>query len=94
MSTRITQRDLEAATLRLNKLTKSPEQAYAKGPDGKFKANVGAYILDGAYGGWKLARIVSDGGGQTDISSGGFVSKRELYNQIHGMINLLYSAGG
>ena len=30
---------------------------------------VGAYILDGAYGGWRLCKITNTSGGQTDISS-------------------------
>jgi hypothetical protein len=66
---------------------------WTKDEAGKLRANVGAFVLDGAYGGWKLARICSDGGGQSDVSSGGFVTKRELYDQLHGMINLLYSEG-
>lgn len=52
---------------------------------------VDSYQLDGAYGGWKLVQIVNKQGGQRDISCGGFVSKRELWNQIQAIIAYSYS---
>ena len=90
MSTRITQANLEGVVKRLNKLTDSPETPYKRVGD-KLIAQSGCFLLDGAYGGWKLARICNEGGGQDTISEGGFVSKRELYCQIHAMINFKYS---
>ena len=87
---RITQANLEGSVKRLNAMTDSPEAPYKRIND-RCVAQVGCFLLDGAYGGWKLARIVSESGGQTDISSGGFVSKRELYNQIHSLINFKYA---
>lgn len=41
-------------------------------------STVGAYCLDYAYGGVKLAQWVSEGGGQRDITCG-FNPKRETY---------------
>lgn len=79
---RITEKHLDGAVNRLNLL---------HGMDKPKWGTVGMFVLDGAYGGWKLARLVSAGGGQDDISSGGFVSKRELWNQIQAMISLHYS---
>lgn len=50
-------------------------------PDAKY-STVGAYTLDGAYGGWQLQQYVNEQGGVSVISKGGYVSKRELYNQL------------
>ena len=90
MSNRITQKDLEGVVARLNKLTDSPETPY-KRVGNKLIAQPGCFILDGAYGGWKLARICNEGGGQDTISEGGFISKRDLYYQIHALINFKYA---
>lgn len=76
-----TMRDLEAQVRRLNIMTDSPLETYKK-EDGKFIAQIGNYHLDGAYGGWKLSRICSEGGAVTDVLHCGFVSKRELSNLI------------
>lgn len=39
------------------------------------------YALDGAYGGWKVNLM--DGGCVLDtVSRGGFIGKRELFNQV------------
>ncbi len=83
---RITMKDLEGQVNRLNRITNSPMESYTKLPDGKFKANIGNYHLDGAYGGWKLGRICSEGGGVSDILSCGYVSKREIYQLIYSYI--------
>ena len=53
--------------------------------------HVGSFQLDVAYGGWKLVQVVNEQGGQSDISCGGFVSKRELWNQIQAIISYRYS---
>ena len=90
MSQRITQANLEGSVLRLNKMTGSPETPY-KRIDGRNIAQVGCFILDGAYGGWKLARITNSSGGQTNISEGGYIPKKDLYYQIHGIINFKYA---
>lgn len=76
---RITQKNLETSVAMLNRITGSPQETYTR-VDGKYRANIGNYHLDGAYGGWKLVRIVSEGGGITDVLHCGFVSKRELFN--------------
>ncbi len=82
---RITMSDLEYQVNRINELTNSPLE-YTDNTVVYFKANIGHHCLDGAYGGWKLARITSEGGGQTDISNIGFGSKRELYNFMQSYI--------
>lgn len=84
---RVTMEDLERIVSRLNKLTGMPEAPYSE-HKGKFTANIGNYHLDGAYGGWKLVQMQTDGGGIKDVLNSGFVSKRELYALI-----LAYSYG-
>ena len=74
---RITQRDLEAVVNRLNAREGFKDAKYS---------TVGAYCLDGAYGGWQLQKYVNECGGVTTISTGGYVSKRELYNQIYTLL--------
>jgi hypothetical protein len=77
---KVTQRDLEAVIKRLN--------AQAGFQDAKY-STVGAYTLDGAYGGWQLQKYVNERGGVTVISTGGFITKRELYNQVYTLLNVL-----
>ena len=48
---------------------------------------VGSYQLSGAYGGWKLEKVVNEAGGVSCASSGGYVPKRELYNQLLTLVN-------
>lgn len=81
---RITWKDLERAATRLNRAKGTPEHAYIGNV-----AQIGNYHIDGAYGGVKLVQIVSEGGGIRCISQGGYIPKRELYNQIHGMLEVL-----
>ena len=75
---RITQKDLEAVLRRIN------SKAGFEGD--KLYSKPGAYCLDGAYGGWKLAQYVNEHGGQRDITSG-FCPKKELYYQMHAFLN-------
>ena len=81
---RITQKDLVILVDRINKATNSPMASWTRnGTVGKrqagFKANIDNYHLDYAYGGVKLCQMVNNDGGIRDIS-GGFGTKRELYN--------------
>lgn len=47
--------------------------------------------LDGAVKRLNGLCGISVGGGQSDISCGGFVSKRELWNQIQAIISARYA---
>jgi len=60
----ITEKALQAQVDRLNKITNSPLKPYEL-KDGKYIAQVGNYYLDGAYGGWQLARMMSEGGSES-----------------------------
>lgn len=83
---RITQADLEAIVSRINRMTNSPLESWTKDKAGKFKANIGNYHLDWAYGGVSLDRMQSEGGGVTDVLQCGHVTKRELYNMLHSFV--------
>lgn len=83
---RITQKDLEYLVKRINEVTDSPMKSWTQTGKGRFTANVGNYHLDYAYGGVKLGRMVSEGGGVTNISDMGFGTKRELYNWMRAFL--------
>ena len=82
---RITQANLEALLARINRATGQKEEPYTETEKG-YKANVGTYVLDYAYGGVKLARLVGASGGQKDITDG-FTSKKETYYKMHAFLN-------
>ncbi len=81
MSDRITEKHLQGLVNYINELTNSPLEPWTRDEKG-FRANIGNFHLDGAYGGVQLVRMCSDGGGITQPLGGGFVTKRELYNKM------------
>lgn len=52
-------------------------------------ATVGMFYIDGAYGGWALEQIVSEGGGVRDVFRCGHVPARELYGLIRAYLTAL-----
>lgn len=86
MNDRITQKDLECLTDRINKVTDSPPTTHTKGDDGHFTPNPGNYHLSYAYGGVKLERMCNERGGVNTASTGGFGTKRELYNWMQAFL--------
>ena len=87
MSQRITEAFLNAQIKSLNKLTDSPTQCYQNGA-----AQIGNYHLYQAYGAYQLHRFTSIGGGIEDVFRAGFMSKRELSENISAFMTG-YSAG-
>ena len=89
MSNRITQKDLENILDRINLAAGTDHEGTSKGwikkEDGTFKANVGAYVLDWAYGGVRLSQITNESGGERDITGRG--TKKETY---YNMLSFLY----
>lgn len=79
---RMTRQKIDALIARLNEVTGSPAEPWTKGPDGRFRANIGNFHLEGAYGGHKLSRMVGPGGASNDPLNTGFVSLRNLYDAI------------
>jgi hypothetical protein len=53
---------------------------------GIYSANIGNYHLSGAYGGFSLHRMDTDGGGVQDVLGCGHISKRDLYDRMHAFI--------
>lgn len=86
---RMTRAKVEAQIARLNAITGSPAEPYTKGADGKFTANPGNFHLEGAYGGHKLARMATTGGGSSDPLNTGFVSWRKLHDAIDNYMRAL-----
>lgn len=84
---RITKHHLEHQVDRLNMLTYSPRE-YRNKETGK--TNINNYCLDWAYGGVKLVQVCNEQGAIRDISSGGYVTKREIYNQLQCLNTVLY----
>ena len=90
MTYRITMGMLEREVAKLNSLTNSPSTPYSKRENGKgYEANVGNYHIAGAYGGWKVERMVNPGGGITHPTGldTGFVSKRKCYENLRAFIS-------
>jgi len=83
---RITQGDLEYLVDRINEVTKSPMEPWTKQEKG-IKANIGNYHLDYAYGGVKLVRMESDGGGISVVSTGGYGTKKDLYTWMSAFLS-------
>jgi hypothetical protein len=83
MSNRITIKTLKAIAERLNTMTNSPMESYTKGADDKYHANIGHFHISQAYGGYSLHRMVSEGGGVTDIFNCGHTSSRELADRMY-----------
>lgn len=83
---RITQANLDAILLRINKMTNSPLESSSRDANGKWKANIGNYHFDHCYGGISLLRMVNEVGGCTDVFSHRF-TKREMYYQLHAFIS-------
>lgn len=92
--TRITQKHLTPMVDRLNRATSSPSKPYTRREDGTYAANVGNYHLSGAYGGWCLHRMVSDGGAVDDVFRCGHVPARDLYNRLGAFLDGIALTGG
>jgi hypothetical protein len=91
MSTRITRKHLDAKADTLNRMTNSPVES-SRTVDGKWTANVGNYHVSGAYGGYCLHRMVTEGGGASDVFSCGHISARELAGLMSAYMAGLYDA--
>ena len=92
MRDRITRDNLEYLVKKINTLTNSPQEPYSVNEDGKLKANIGNYHIDGAYGGVKMNRMSNPSGGVSAVSIGGFIPKRGLYNQLLAFISGIEAA--
>lgn len=89
---RITDRHLDMLLERINIAAGRATTMFSD--DRSRGANIGHYTIDRAYSGCQLAQIVNSGGGETNISVDGYVSKRELYNQMTMFLSGLTANGG
>ena len=81
----ITKKFLEAQIERLNRETNNPPAPYVRDGE-KFTAQIGNFHLSGAYGGYSLHRMETDGGGASDVFGSGHISKRDLSSRISAML--------
>ena len=87
----ITKKFLEAQIERLNRETNNPPAPYVRDGE-KFTAQIGNYHLSGAYGGYSLHRMETDGGGISDVFGSGHISKRDLSARISAMMRGIHAA--
>lgn len=84
MSERITNKDLENVLSRINRIVGAKEESWSKDSDGRYRANVGTYVLDYAYGGVRLSQLTSESGAERDITGRG--TKKETYYRMYAFI--------
>lgn len=82
---RMTQQHLQAIVDRINRTTGAPMKPYEKVGE-RYVAQIGNYHLSGAYGGQSLHRMVSEGGGISDVFGCGHVTKRDLADRMYAFI--------
>ena len=87
----ITKKFLEAQIERLNRETNNPSTPYVREGE-KFTAQIGNYHLSGAYGGYSLHRMETDGGGISDVFGSGHITKRDLSARISAMMRGISAA--
>jgi hypothetical protein len=83
---RITDKTLKSLCESLNSIKGTPQEAYSLQADGSYRANVGNYHLDFAYGGVMLVKMSNESGGVSNVLHTGHVTRRELYNLMHAYI--------
>lgn len=85
MAERVSMKRLENRVTYINKLFGRPLTSYTRKAGGKFKANIGNFHIDEAYGGVNLVEMANVGGGINNIG-GARYTKRELDYFLEGMI--------
>jgi len=89
---RTTIKTLQHLVDRLNELTGNPVKVWST-INGQNRSHPGAYVLDAAYGGYRLCQLANDGGGERDITPR--CSARECADQIRAyMAGLITKATG
>tara|TARA_R110000868_G_scaffold343466_1_gene604473 strand:- start:76 stop:357 length:282 start_codon:yes stop_codon:yes gene_type:complete len=91
MTTRITRSSLDAKAATINSMRGAPAEPY-RTVDGKAVANKGNYHISGAYGGYSLHRMATEGGGVSDVFSVGHIPARQLAALMSAYTAGLYDA--
>ncbi len=68
MTQRTTVKTLRLLVDWLNDMVEMPRSAWTKDAEGNNRSIEGVYVLDCAYGGYRLAQIVGPTGGERDIT--------------------------
>lgn len=89
---RITKKTLRRSVDMLNREMGFRTEAWLTPVGERPRAIVGIFVLDCAYGGYRLARIATEGGGQSDISPRG--TARETHDYIMAVIKGIRLARG
>ena len=90
---RITINQVRGLVDQLNQIAGECPNGYDMARPAGNRANVGTYVLDGAYGGWQLGRICNAAGGQSQPLGGGFESTRDIYKKISAFIRGIEAGG-
>lgn len=84
MTRRITEKNLYSLLETINRTAGNDTEPYTMQSDGTLRSNVGTYVLDGSYGGWRLCQIVGEQGGERDITGRG--NNRETYDAMQAFL--------
>ena len=90
---RFTQRQLEHQRQILSAILNRPAVAWRR-VKGQNVASIGAIVFDIAYGGYRVAEIVSAGGGERDLFHGYRMSTRECYYCLRSAVEAVRLAIG
>lgn len=82
---RVTGKMLTDRIRHANRLLNRPEEPFDTSDGPPYKANPGNLHVAGAYSGWKVFEMLSEGGAVRELW-GGYVSKRALLDQIDAFI--------
>lgn len=80
MADRITKNHLHRLIAQLNWQFGQDAEAWRRDENGNLRATPGVFVLDCAYGGYRLCRITNEGGGERDLTPRG--TARETYDNI------------
>jgi hypothetical protein len=92
MTDRITKKHLHRIIHTLNTMFNQDAEAWHRDESGNLRATPGVFVLDCAYGGYRLSRITSEGGGERDITPRG--TARETYDNIRAFMAGVEAARG
>ena len=91
MTTRTTRAHLDAKADTINRMTNSPVES-SRMVDGKRFSNIGHYHISGAYNGYCLHRMATEGGGVSDVFDCGHIPARQLAGLMSAYMAGLYDA--
>lgn len=90
---RISRRDLDRLAGQLDRLLGGDGSPVWSRQDGRNVARAGAVYVDGAYGGWAVYRVASDGHGASDLSRMGHQPARRVFDWLSGAVTALEEVG-